>query len=164
MTEIMPFPENKCETDLLDRPIPGILVFPGFIHRKGAMDGNHVRAQGHQDDEELAVPEFVNAQLSGSHGFGQVRHRVVPILVTHNGQLRSGGNAEDFVAKQGDRPFRGEQQSDHPLMGLHPEPGQVVKGGGGGDQDLLQSRLPHPGSNPENALVVHMDYDLSIFR
>jgi len=22
MTEIMPFPENKCETDLLDRPVP----------------------------------------------------------------------------------------------------------------------------------------------
>ena len=25
MTEIMPFPENKCETDLLDRPISNVI-------------------------------------------------------------------------------------------------------------------------------------------
>ena len=28
MTEIMPFPENKCETDLLDRPIKATSFAP----------------------------------------------------------------------------------------------------------------------------------------
>jgi hypothetical protein len=50
-----------------------------------------------QDDEELAVQEFVNAELARRTASAS-QHRVLTVLMGHNRQFRRTDNTKDLVA------------------------------------------------------------------
>ena len=122
-----------------------------------ALNWKYTGEQAADAVEETGTKILGGATLvSGQEGGG-----IDAICMELHGQVWLGRQGKELVGIQGAAPVIPDEQGQHPLHGLHIQPGEIVDRCGGAHHDLSQALGRHIGHHPVQALLIHFNRLLS---